>query len=132
MKSDLTKKLDKATEYLNNHSDRKVDIKIMREKRSINQNSYFHGVICSIFGLEFGWTVAEAKQIFVDSFPEMFEYEKNGKQFKRGTSDLNTKEFEILNSKCRMKASHEGCYIPEPNETTDEMYNLIESQSKWL
>ncbi len=129
---DLNKKLDKAIEYLNNHSGRKVNIKIMREKRSLSQNAYFHGVICSIFGLEFGWTVPEAKQIFVDSFPEMFEYEKNGKQFKRGTSDLNTKEFEDFNSKCRMLASHESCYIPEPNETTDEMYNLIESQSKWL
>jgi len=122
---DLNINLNKALDYINRLAlaSNKIDIKILRGKRSLKQNAYFHGVICTIFGNQFGLTPIEAKQ---DLAKEFLSYEKNGTNYTKSTSDLNTLEFEQFNSQCRIYASNNGCWIPKPNEITDDMFNEIE------
>lgn len=129
MQFDLKTEIQKATDYLQKCKEKKVNISIIRSQRSLNQNNYFHGIICAIFGLEFGYTIEESKQIFRQEF---LSYEKKDKIFFKSTTELNTKEFEDLCSKCRMKASKEGCFIPLPNEITSDIFNFIENYSKYL
>jgi hypothetical protein len=107
----------------------RVEVKAIKRKRSLKQNAYFHAVVCGVFGLEFGLTIEESKQIFRERF---LNYSKKGHEFYKSTTELNTIEFEDFASKCRMFASEQGCFIPLPNEVTDELLNEIERQSKWL
>ena len=86
-----------------------IEIKIGRKKkhRSLNQNDYFHGVICKLIGDELGYTLQEIKGIlkFLHLPP------------RTGTSDLSTVEMEDFHAKCRMwAASEHGIIIPSPNE----------------
>lgn len=131
MRFDLSKELNQATEHINKLSihGKKIDIKVIRGNRSLKQNSYFHGIICTTFGLEFGLTIEESKEIFRGLF---LRYDKKGKTFHKSTTALNTKEFEDLNEKCRKFAADQGCFIPLPNEVTDTLLNYIESQMKYL
>jgi hypothetical protein len=101
--------------------------------RSLKQNNYFHGVVCGVFGLHFGLTVEEAKQIFKRQFPQYFKYEKRGCWFTKGTKDLNTQESESFFSQCRMWASEEHkCFIPKPNEVTEEIMHELDKNRELL
>ena len=129
----LSKKedIDKLNEKINTYIKlgKKIDLKLISGKRSLNQNAYFHSVICAVFGFEFGLTIEEAKQYFKSSF---LTYEKKGIKFQKNTSDLTASEFEDFQTKCRIFASNQGCFIPLPNEVTDELLNKLEKDQKWL
>jgi hypothetical protein len=124
-------KKEQALQYLERlfSNGNKVEIKGIRKRRSLDQNAYFHGVVCGVFGLEFGYSVAESKELFKTKF---LRYEKNGEHFTKETSSLNTIEFEDFLTKCRMFSSEQGCFIPLPNEVSDSLLNTIESASKYL
>ena len=101
--------------------------------RSLKQNNYFHGVVCGVFGLHFGLTVEEAKQIFKRQFPQYFKYKKKGTWFEKGTSGLNTQESESFFTQCRMWANQEHqCFIPKPNEVTEEIMAELDKQRDLL
>jgi hypothetical protein len=118
-----------AKEYIDNLNCAKIEVKAIRKNRSLNQNAYFYGVVCSVFGLEFGCTAEESKQIFAQKF---LPYKHKGVSFVKSTKDLDTKEFEEFCEKCRKFASENGCFIPLPNEVGDVLLNSIEANKKWL
>lgn len=110
---------------------KRVELTQKRDKRTLRQNSYFH-LITSWYGLELGYTLDEMKQIIKDEIiPGMFdEYEKNGRTFRRGTSDLNTKEMAIVTDAVRNHASTNGIYLPKPNEA-EQLRSLEEQLSRY-
>ncbi|MCP5006910.1 MAG: hypothetical protein GY941_23630 [Planctomycetes bacterium] len=93
-----------------------------KEKRSIQQNNYYFGVVCKIISDETGYTTEEIHQILGDKF---LSYEKNELKFIKSTTKLKTNEFEIYMEECRRFASMElSCYVPLPNEPNNFYYDL--------
>jgi hypothetical protein len=61
--------------------------------------------------------IDEAKELFSQLMPEMLRYQKNGFEFRRSTSTLDTKEMSILIDKIRQVCSDElGVYVPDAEE----------------
>lgn len=95
-----------------------------KKKRSVRQNAYLH-LIIGYFAIETGYTMTEAKQIYKNVSPEIFEYEKKGVNFIRSSADLSTSEMSKSIDKFRNEASSiAGVYLPEANE--DKFLDEIE------
>ncbi len=126
----IFKDVDKAKEQVDKIASRnkKIEIKESRGPRTNDQNRYFHGVVCKVYAVEFGYTVEEAKQIFKQVFRDQFVYEKNGYEFVKGTSDMDTKEMTTLIDYIRAWSSRQGCYIPSPDDVTDELIFQLENE----
>ena len=89
-----------------------VAIEQWRDRRSLDQNSYFHGPVCKILGDHLGYYPEEMKEIYREQF---LRTEKNGRSFLRSTASLNTKEFSEFVSRCIEWAAQEfGVVIPDP------------------
>ena len=110
--------------------DLKVKIDSVRPIRSLPQNRYLHGVVFSVLAIELGLTIDEAKQLLKQKF---LSYEKNKTKFVKETSKLSTIELEQFMESCRTYSQLEfNCYIPKPNEVTDEMLEEIMKYEKYL
>lgn len=121
-----------AHEYIDKLFDleKTINVDQIRNRRSLNQNAYAHGVVFTTFAIEMGWTVDEAKQYFKKTF---LSYEKDGNTFVKETRNLDTKEMEIFLESCRVHASKEHkCYIPQPNEVTEEMLKELSYYDKYI
>ena len=93
----------------------KIELK-KKVKRSLNQNSYLH-VIIGFFALETGYTRVEAKQIYKECTPQVYEYKKDDKKFIRSSADLSTSEMSITINRFRDYSSSEaGVYLPSADE----------------
>ncbi len=87
-----------------------------KKKRSVRQNAYLH-LIIGYFAIETGYTMIEAKQIYKNVSPEIFEYENKGVNFIRSSADLSTSEMSKSIDKFRNEASSiAGVYLPSANE----------------
>jgi len=125
-------KKSEAIDYLNSLLDKgkKVTVDWIKPLRSNSENRYMHGVVFSIFAIHLGWTLDEAKQYFKKTF---LSYEKDGVKFVKETKKLNVQEMEIFLECCRVHAVKEhDCYIPVPNEVTQEMLEEIYKHEKYL
>ena len=110
--------------------DKKIKIETVKGIRSLNQNSYLHGVVFSIYAIHLGWTIDEVKQHWKKKF---LSYQKDGEVFVKETKKLDTKEMEIFLENCRVNAMlEEKCYIPKPREVTDEMLEEIIRHEKYI
>lgn len=118
--SDIQKTQTKISEYVSRKSGKYIlEIRRAKEKRSLNQNKYYWGVVVVIMSDEFGYTAKEVHQILTREF---LGYERNGQRFVKSTKELNTAEFESYLDKVRAWAfSEHGIHIPLPNEVTEEM-----------
>jgi hypothetical protein len=93
-----------------------------RHIRSIQQNKYYHGVICKLISDHTGYTSDEVHQILAEQF---LSYEKDGRTFVQSTTKLKTTEFESYMEDCRRWASMElQVYIPLPNEKSNYYYEM--------
>ena len=93
----------------------KIELK-KKVKRSLNQNSYLH-VIIGFFALETGYTRVEAKQIYKEQTPQVYEYKKDDKKFIRSSAELSTSEMSITINRFRDYSSSEaGVYLPSADE----------------
>ena len=99
------------------------NIKLERpsNKRSNEQNKYFHGVILPYIANEVGELEIEMKEILKSMFLSTHEVKFNkGITRIKNTSDLSTIEFEEFNEKCRIWAySFFELTIPLPNQIID-------------
>ncbi len=87
-----------------------------RGNRTLNQNSYLH-LILTWFGLETGYTLNESKAMFKELNITVFNYLKNGREFVRSSSDLDTAEMTICIERFRnYSVSEAGVYLPDANE----------------
>jgi hypothetical protein len=118
---------------------KKVEIKKMIPRRSLNQNSYLH-LLLGIFGQHFGYTIEESKTIYktLPGNKDIYVYtkEQRGKtwQFLRSSADLNTAEMTKSIEIFREWSNKGGLYLPEANEEEKLRYyeNLIEQNQHYL
>lgn len=102
-----------------------MEIQRSKDKRSLNQNKYYWGVIVTLFAEHTGYTSNESHQELASMF---LRYDKDGKNFTRSTADLDTKEFEKYAEQCRFFMNQEiGLSIPLPNEVTEEQWMQLQN-----
>lgn len=107
-------------EYLLNLEGNEVDVTVEkhRNKRSLQQNSYYFGVVIKILSDELGYSRDEMHDVLKGKF--LGELKKVGKtviHYSRSTTSLNTQEFEDYLQQIREWASAElNVFIPLPNE----------------
>ena len=90
-----------------------VTIAPYRKRRSVNQNAYFHGVICELISDHTGYEVDEVKEIL----KHMFLFVDEPYPHARPTSRLNTAEMAEFTDRCiRWAAQELGIVLPLPNE----------------
>jgi len=97
-----------------------IKIASYRKKRSIDQNSYYWGVVLKYLSFEAGYTADEMHQLLKEKF---LSYEKVNQKtgeidtFTGETKSLNTLDFESYLEKVRAFAfDFYDCLIPLPNE----------------
>lgn len=132
MRLDLSKEYDinKAKTYfkalLNNS--KKIELKEVKNKRSVTQNAYLH-VCISLFAIEFGYTLEESKTLLKRSCGFM-NYTKNNFIFLKRTRDLKTDELTKFIEYIRNYAVSLGCYIPTSEEYKENSFNIDKEISK--
>lgn len=126
MKLDLSNSIDKqrATTYIGKLMDKeaKIELKEVRPKRSLNQNSYLH-VCFSIIALETGYSLQEAKTVLKRAYGDGMVYEKHGQKFLRSTADLDSLEMTHFIDWLRSFALDQfDCYIPTSEEYLENQF----------
>lgn len=109
---DLKKFNTKVESFLKNKAT--VDMREIKEVRSLSQNAYLH-VIISLFGIEFGYTLDESKTLLKRKC-DFMRYEKNGTQFLKQTSKMDKEELKQFIDWIRNYAGVNGLYIPTSEE----------------
>lgn len=92
----------------------KIELKEIKGKRTIRQNSYLH-VCISLFAIEFGYTLDEAKTLLKRQC-EFMKYSKNGQLFLKRTREMDTKELTEFIEWIRNYSSQQGLYLPTSEE----------------
>lgn len=93
-----------------------------KKTRSVQQNKYYHGVVCKLISDYTGYMSEEVHQILAENF---LSYERDGRTFTKSTTKLKTADFEDYMEKCRRWAAMElQVYVPLPNEPNNYFYDL--------
>jgi hypothetical protein len=126
MKYDLSQEMDIVAfktrlEYLLNKR-LKVELKQIRQSRSIKHNAYLH-VCITLFAIEFGYTLVESKTLLKRECSFMI-YEKSSNVFLKQTSKMNSKELTDFIDWIRIYASRQGLYIPTSKEYLENKFNI--------
>jgi len=126
---DIGKTITKLVEYASGEDCKFVlEINRSKNKRSLNQNKYYWGVVIAIFSDYTGFENEECHQMLTEKF---LQYTKSGREFTKSTKQLDTKEFEQYTEKCRLWLWHEfELHIPLPNEVTEEMWIELQRKSE--
>lgn len=135
MKLDLSNDIDKkrAEIYFKKlqQKEAKIDLKEVKPRRSISQNSYLH-VCFSIMALETGYNLEEIKVLLKRTYGEGMIYKKNGHKFLRSTADLNKEEITYFIDWLRDFSQKEfDCYIPTSQEYLENQF-MIDKQYEHL
>ena len=110
-----------------------IELKKINPSRSIQSNKYLH-VCLSLYAIEFGYTLDEAKTDLKRLCPFMV-YEKKGKKFIRHTSQMDSLGITDFIEWVRNYSAVNGLYIPSPSEYMEGMIyidNLINSHKEYL
>ncbi len=115
---DLTNQLDynKAVTFFKRLLDKKttVEVKEVKNTRTVSQNAYMH-VCISLFAIEFGYTLEEAKTMLKRQCSFMV-YEKKDQRFLKRTRDMDSDEIGEFIDWIRTYAGKAGLYIPSSEE----------------
>jgi hypothetical protein len=103
----------------------KCELKVLRAKRSISQNSYFH-VVVSFFANETGYTISESKTLLKREFGSFMVYEKDGKRFLLSTTELDSLQMAEFIQWIRQVACYEnlGIYCPSSEEYIANQFEI--------
>lgn len=125
-----TLEIKKAEAYFKKllESKKKIELKELRLKRTISQNSYLH-VCITLFAIEFGYTIEESKTLLKRSCGFM-NYKKNNFIFLRRTRDMKTDELTKFIEYIRNYAVSLGCYIPDATEYKENSYKIDKEINK--
>lgn len=99
-----------------------VEIKQYHKKRTLEQNSYYWGVVLKAFSESTGYTPEEMHDLLTDKFlpTNTVEFGEVKKEVPISTTKLDTLQFrEYLESILRLAAEH-GLYIPGPGDDTQQ------------
>ena len=123
------KQADAAFTYLSKLSGQEavVDIKRINPKRTIPQNAYLH-LLLTAFGMHFGYTLEEAKQVYKEINAGTYAYKKKKRTFWRSSADLDKAEMQLTIDKLMRKSADAGC--PLPLAENAEWLSLITNESE--
>jgi hypothetical protein len=123
---DLSNSTDvkKAETYFKTLLDKqkKIELKDISAKRSLKINAYLH-VCLTLFAIEFGYTLDEAKTLLKRKCSFMV-YENKGEKFLRKTSKLDNAECSKFVEYIRNYSSLQGCYIPDAQEYLKNKFEI--------
>lgn len=104
-----------------------IDIKKVSPGRTLRQNAYLH-LLIGYFGVHFGYTLEEAKQIYKQLNASIYRYEKKGRIFWRSSAELTKEEMMNTIDNFREKSSEQGCPLPPATDPgwLQEIENEIE------
>ena len=111
----------------------KFELKKIIKKRSLSINAYLH-VCLSIYAIEFGYTLKEAKTYLKRICPFMV-YEKNGHKFLKETSKMNNEDCAEFVEWVRNYSINNGLYIPDATEYKENSYAIdkeIKNNNQYL
>lgn len=117
---DLEKFKIKSTFLIGNN--KRVEVKEVRQKRSLSHNAYLH-VCVSLFAIEFGYTLDEAKTLLKRNC-EFMRYSKNEMQFLKKTSLMDSKELTEFIEWIRNYSGLQGLYIPTSEEYLTNRFEI--------
>jgi len=124
-----------SIEYINKYKEKNITIEVTAKhpKRSLKQNNYLY-LLLGFFGLEFGYTIEEAKQLYKRLNKDIYFYEKNGEKFIKSTADLDTKDMTLSIDIFRTYSAGIGLYLPQPDEHAflNHIHNEIEKNKQYL
>jgi len=118
---------------------KKIDLTVVRQKRSLKQNAYLH-VLITIYAVEIGLTLQEAKN-FLKRECQFMTYQtvtKKNKEVKflKQTSQLNSKEMSDFIDWIKTFAGQQGIYLPDSEqEYLDNQFDIdrhIEAYREFL
>lgn len=103
----------------------KTELKEIKAKRSINQNSYFHLCI-SFFCNEAGYSLIEGKTVLKRTFGKFMVYENKENKFLTSSAVLDTEQMTEFIEWIRTIACFEnlGVYVPTPEEYIENQYHI--------
>lgn len=103
----------------------KTELKEIKPKRSINQNSYFH-LCVSFFCNEAGYSLTEGKTVLKRTFGKFMIYENKGTKFLTSSADIDTLQMTEFIEWIRNTACYEnlGVYVPTPEEYIENQYHI--------
>ena len=104
-------------------SNKVVELTEKKKKRTISQNSYMH-VLFSIYGMETGYTAAEAKTVLKRECSNLMVYETNGEKFLKGTSELSKDECQRFIDWVINFAAMQGVHLPSPDEYIENQHEI--------
>ena len=110
-------------------SNSKVELKKLGAKRSISINSYLH-VCITLFAIEYGYTLAEAKTI-LKRLCKFMVYEKKGEKFLVETSKQNNEDCSKFVEWIRNYSGSQGLYIPDAQEYKENKFSIDKEIDKY-
>ena len=99
-----------------------INLSLKQKSRSISQNAYLH-VCISLFAIEFGYSLDEAKTLLKGECHFM-NYEKNDFRFLKQTRDMDTIELTSFIEWIRDYSAKQSCYIPTPEEYITNQFEI--------
>ncbi len=91
-----------------------IELKKIRKKRTIRQNSYLH-VLITMYAIEYGDRLEEAKQDLKRECPFM-TYTKKGKRYYKSSADLDTFGLHEWIEWIKDYAGQNGIYLPSADD----------------
>lgn len=110
-----------------------VEIKEIRNKRTIKQNAYLH-ICVSLFGIQFGYTIEESKTHLKRNCNFMV-YDKEGERFLKQTRGMDSKELTDFIDWIRNYSAQQHYYIPTADEYLENRISIdqeIDSHKQYL
>lgn len=110
-----------------------VEIKKVSPNRSLNQNSYLH-LLIGAFGDYFGYTIDEAKVIYKECSPDIYNYTKKQRHFTRSSADLTKEEMATTIDRFMEASKKNGYTLPLATDTEwlRQIDNQIEQSKYYL
>ena len=106
-----------------------IELKGCRKPRSLNQNSYLH-VVITLYAIEFGYTLNEAKTD-LKRMCGFMTYEKNNSRYLKETAKMNSTELTQFIDWIRNLASQNGLYIPDAEEYKTNKHSIDNDINKF-
>lgn len=103
----------------------KTELKEIKAKRSISQNSYFH-LCVSFFCNHSGYSLDEGKTVLKRTFGKFMVYENKGTKFLTSSAIVDTEQMTEFIEWIRQVACYEnlGVYVPTPEEYIENQYQI--------
>lgn len=118
---------------------KEVELKVLRKKRTLNQNNYLH-LLLGYIGVERGYTIEEVKCLFKEMNHDIFYYMKDTKDgedihtFIRSTRDISKADMAKAIDRLHKVSAENGLQLPPATDKgwLNEIEKAIEQSNHYL